>query len=319
MGHVYLFYLFITLLTGIISLGIVIFIYVKTRETVVEYYLGFYLAFTLIIVPNVLLTYIEINMPASNSAIAYAFKYFFSEIAVFAWMFTIPVFIHYLCTTPHARKKNIIFGGLAIVMAITHQVLEYAPETIEDYGDPILDIVFIAVMLYTLFVGLSSFGKVQDPVKKRLLRKTLILFGSFLPGLFIDSFLNEFFPIDIQVFPALYGGFGIVFTHHFLKYYTAIQIPYHTQVSTYHGPDISTAHVPNTSSTQGLDEEVFRKYDISHREQEIVRLILQGYSNQKIGETLFISLNTVKTHIRNIYVKLDVNNRYELMSLVKKE
>jgi DNA-binding CsgD family transcriptional regulator len=44
---------------------------------------------------------------------------------------------------------------------------------------------------------------------------------------------------------------------------------------------------------------------------------VQGLSNQKIGETLFISPNTVKTHIRNIYAKLEVSSRYELLALVQ--
>jgi DNA-binding CsgD family transcriptional regulator len=45
--------------------------------------------------------------------------------------------------------------------------------------------------------------------------------------------------------------------------------------------------------------------------------MLQGHSNQKIGEALFISVNTVKTHIRNIYAKFDINSRYELVALMK--
>ena len=44
-------------------------------------------------------------------------------------------------------------------------------------------------------------------------------------------------------------------------------------------------------------------------------LVLKGYSNQKIAETLFISLHTVKSHLRNIYPKFEVNSRYELITL----
>jgi ATP/maltotriose-dependent transcriptional regulator MalT len=65
------------------------------------------------------------------------------------------------------------------------------------------------------------------------------------------------------------------------------------------------------------DDCFFEQYNISSREKEIVPLILQGYTNQKIGDTLFISANTVKTHIRNIYAKFGVKNRYELISFVK--
>jgi len=47
------------------------------------------------------------------------------------------------------------------------------------------------------------------------------------------------------------------------------------------------------------------------REMEIMRLIAAGLSNQKIADRLFISANTVKTHISNIYKKIDAVNRVQ--------
>ena len=54
------------------------------------------------------------------------------------------------------------------------------------------------------------------------------------------------------------------------------------------------------------------------REQEILEVLLDGKSNRQIAEELFISENTVKTHIRNIYAKYDVSSRAELISTVLK-
>ena len=48
---------------------------------------------------------------------------------------------------------------------------------------------------------------------------------------------------------------------------------------------------------------------ISERELEVLYLIAAGLSNREIAEKLFISLNTVKTHTKNINSKLDVNSR----------
>jgi LuxR family maltose regulon positive regulatory protein len=48
---------------------------------------------------------------------------------------------------------------------------------------------------------------------------------------------------------------------------------------------------------------------LSERELEVLQLIAQGLSNREIGERLFLSLNTVKVHARNIYGKLDVHSR----------
>ena len=53
---------------------------------------------------------------------------------------------------------------------------------------------------------------------------------------------------------------------------------------------------------------------LSERELEILRLIAQGYSNQEISERLFLALSTVKGHNRNIFDKLQVNNRTEAVA-----
>jgi DNA-binding NarL/FixJ family response regulator len=48
------------------------------------------------------------------------------------------------------------------------------------------------------------------------------------------------------------------------------------------------------------------------RELDILELQYEGLNNIEIGDRLFISKNTVKYHIRNIYNKTSVNNRTEL-------
>jgi ATP/maltotriose-dependent transcriptional regulator MalT len=56
---------------------------------------------------------------------------------------------------------------------------------------------------------------------------------------------------------------------------------------------------------------------LSSREQEVLRLIAEGYSNQDISNELFISLNTVKTHVAHVYEKLGVNRRTKAVSRAK--
>ncbi|UOX33607.1 LuxR C-terminal-related transcriptional regulator [Flavobacterium sediminilitoris] len=58
--------------------------------------------------------------------------------------------------------------------------------------------------------------------------------------------------------------------------------------------------------------------ELSNQEIKIKEHILNGKSNKEIAEELFISLNTVKTHITNIYSKLNVSNRKELINKFQK-
>lgn len=55
------------------------------------------------------------------------------------------------------------------------------------------------------------------------------------------------------------------------------------------------------------------QFRFTRREAEIMDLIMEGLTNEEIAERLFVSLNTVKFHIKNIYMKLDVKNRIQAL------
>ena len=51
---------------------------------------------------------------------------------------------------------------------------------------------------------------------------------------------------------------------------------------------------------------------VSAREMEIVQLVAQGFGNKEIAERLFMSQQTVKNHLHNVFDKLGVSDRLEL-------
>lgn len=67
----------------------------------------------------------------------------------------------------------------------------------------------------------------------------------------------------------------------------------------------------------GLSAWLRDTYDLSDRESEIALLIAQGRSKTYIAEHLFLSENTVRTHAKNAYAKLDVHSKQELMDLME--
>jgi DNA-binding CsgD family transcriptional regulator len=69
------------------------------------------------------------------------------------------------------------------------------------------------------------------------------------------------------------------------------------------------------SADEELDPRLVAKYGISGREQEIIRHLRLGRSNEEIAGKLFISSRTVKGHLYRIFQKTNVKNRVQLANL----
>ena len=67
----------------------------------------------------------------------------------------------------------------------------------------------------------------------------------------------------------------------------------------------------NGNGLQGGQPEPITPF-LTNRETEVAELVLKGYTNKKIGETLSISTCTVNAHLRKIFSKLSVKSRTEL-------
>jgi DNA-binding CsgD family transcriptional regulator len=62
---------------------------------------------------------------------------------------------------------------------------------------------------------------------------------------------------------------------------------------------------------------IIDQYGISKRELEILKLILEGKNNKEIKDSLFISYHTVKNHVYNLYQKVGVKNRFQLIAIIR--
>jgi NarL family two-component system response regulator LiaR len=67
-----------------------------------------------------------------------------------------------------------------------------------------------------------------------------------------------------------------------------------------------------------LNSSLISQLELGKREMDVLNLMAQGHSNQEIAEKLFISISTVKTHIQNLFEKLDVKRRTQAIEKAKR-
>ncbi|GAB3544523.1 response regulator transcription factor [Spirosoma fluminis] len=135
------------------------------------------------------------------------------------------------------------------------------------------------------------------------MKRTILLYSVALAGLVTAlklleyRFLVRMLPLEIYL-----GTVAILFT--VLGVWAGLKLTRTKPVIV--GPAVSRINgvLPETAG-------------ISKREYEVLELMAQGLSNQEIADTLFVSLNTVKTHTSNLFLKLDAKRRTQAIQKAK--
>jgi NarL family two-component system response regulator LiaR len=137
------------------------------------------------------------------------------------------------------------------------------------------------------------------------MRRTILLYGGALALLiFLLKFLEyRLFVRDLS-----------------LEFYIGIIALFCTAIGVWAGLRLTRPKkvlVAVSSDNFKLNEALLAQTGISKREYEVLELMAQGLSNQEIAEKLFVSLNTVKTHTSNLFVKLDAKRRTQAIQKAK--
>lgn len=75
------------------------------------------------------------------------------------------------------------------------------------------------------------------------------------------------------------------------------------------------SYSPSPARLQSIEHREIGKTSLTDQELRVLNFMAEGYSNTQIAETLFISQNTVKTHISRIFAKLDAKRRTEAVKI----
>ncbi len=86
------------------------------------------------------------------------------------------------------------------------------------------------------------------------------------------------------------------------------------------GGSFDTIYITYLTGVDQLNAQVIERlagiYSLSNREQEILKLIYNGFSNQEIAQKYYISIHTVKSHIESIFRKMGINKRTSLFNII---
>jgi len=151
-------------------------------------------------------------------------------------------------------------------------------------------------------------------MKNLLLRnKAIIIYSISLAFLlFLLKWLELRFIIFDHSFEIYIGFIAVIFTA--LGIWLALKLS---------KPKIETVVVEkevyvHRNENFELNTSLVAQLELSKRELEILGLLARGHSNQEIATALFVSLSTVKTHLQNIFGKLDVQRRTQAVEKAKR-
>lgn len=143
--------------------------------------------------------------------------------------------------------------------------------------------------------------------------KANIVYGASLALLlFLLKWLEVRFIIFDHAFEVYVAGIALIFTG--LGIWLALKLT---------RPKVKTVIVEkeiyiNNSEGFVLNGDEASRLGLSKRELEVLQLMAEGLSNNEIASRLFVSLNTIKTHVSKLFEKMDVKRRTQAIEKAKR-
>ena len=238
----------------------------------------------------------------------------------------------------------LVFLGIPFLALAKYMLLKTVFEYLQKKTPPLLTILYFlagaaVLVLYGIFI--VRFTRFDQGDYERLVTMQQWLFTGFLAFVYIAAYLlsvasaGNLTGHDDRRFIRMFGTRYLLYMilcctaflcrslHWILPFiFIFLFLSWHLIPILFLNLYLEKHHAPAATLQDDFESrlEVFsRKYEISSREREVVRLICKGLSNREISETLFISLQTVKDHTHHIFVKTGVRNRVQLANLIRSD
>jgi two-component system, NarL family, response regulator LiaR len=123
--------------------------------------------------------------------------------------------------------------------------------------------------------------------------------------------------LAVLVFLLKYLEYRLIVRDLSIEFYVGMVAIFFTTLGVWAGLRLTQKRVVVVGPEFIFNEPEFKRLGISRREHEVLELMAKGLSNQEIADKLFVSLNTIKTHSSNLFLKLEVSRRTQAIQKAK--
>lgn len=136
------------------------------------------------------------------------------------------------------------------------------------------------------------------------MRKEILLYGLIMAAVLITLKLLEA---------------SFLYRHLSIEYYLSIIAVVFLILGVWFGNSKSKSREVSQKINSEHLQKKLNQLGMSSREYEVICKLSEGLSNKEIGEALFLSENTIKTHLANIFSKLNAKRRTEVLKIARTE
>lgn len=320
MQHLLPLYMIISILPGIAALTVLSSLAARFKNRGLTYYLICYSCFTVGVLVNLVMFYFGINI--SKEISLGIFVILIIGIPFSILMYTmLALAVNEVTKPPRKRLVDIIIILITVVelgICCTPLMMVYSREASTIKLGPLnnyISIIQILFIIYSIAVTIILRKKIINTTIRKYVLTLIIVIAAFLPAIGYDQFIFSggitinSVPIEVMLTPMLYIVLSLI------TLFFGIRV-LKSSVQTENNTNAPIQEIQQPSLESKI-HDLAKRTGLSEREITLIPLMYQGLGNKQIALELYISPKTVGNHIYNIYRKLNISSRYELIALLK--
>ncbi|MDH5721648.1 MAG: helix-turn-helix transcriptional regulator [Spirochaetia bacterium] len=295
---------------GLVCAGIYGYLYHKLKIRLIKYHLYFLASDLILVFFLSLLFYDFLNIKIFKSFIDMITGYIHLVLLATAPLNVSSLLFYRELSGKITDKRHYIIYSvifalpfIAVFTGMPSEVVDLNDERFYQMWLVIIFVILItfSTLIYNISLLIKNYKNISEPIRKYT-GKLLLINASLILPLAVTDYMVQNYQVLNSMFPS-----GIL-----LQPLTFFILNLFSVMVLLHARKISA----EKNSEVPLD--FIAAYQISEREKNIIEFVIKGMQNKEIAARLFLSPNTVRNHLSNVFEKANVDSRVNLLRLVEK-